>query len=66
MEVVATQRTLFEAFHVLVGDLDAVGAVAGVQFGLHSQPGASGGRGDGVDDDLMALVVACRSQFIEM
>lgn len=55
VEVVATQRALFEAFHLLVGDLDAVGVAAGVQFGVHGHPGAGGGRGDGVDDDLMAL-----------
>jgi hypothetical protein len=48
------KRAPFEAFHLPVGELDAVGAVAGVQFGVHSQPSASGGRGDGVDDDLMA------------
>ena len=61
VEVVATQRALFEAAHLLVGDLDALGVAAGVQFGVHGQPGAGGGRGDGVDDDLMALESAGRA-----
>src|SRR6266700_3422013 len=40
--------------HLRVADLDPGGVGAVVQAGLHGQAGAGGGRGDAVDDDVMA------------
>ena len=45
----------FQGLHVLVGDFDAAGIDALVEFGVHGQ---SGGRGDGLegfDDDLVGF-----------
>ncbi|EUA04068.1 2Fe-2S iron-sulfur cluster binding domain protein [Mycobacterium kansasii 824] len=36
-------------------DLDALGVGAGVQLGVHGQPGPDSGHRNGVDDDLVAL-----------
>ena len=48
-----------------VGDLDALGVGGGVQLGGDSEPRAGGGRGDGLDDDLVAGQGRPR-QFMEM
>lgn len=52
MEVVALQR---QRGHLLVADLDALGVLGGVELGLHGQPGAGGGGGDELHDDLVAF-----------
>src|SRR5258708_16119526 len=51
----AGQRAAFlKVPDLLVRDLDALGIAAGVHLGCDGQPGAGGGRGDGLDDDLVA------------
>ena len=45
---------LLQVLDFPVGDLDALGVVAGIELGADGQPGAGGGRGDGVHDDLVA------------
>ena len=55
--VEAVPRQGAGVFHVpelRPGDLDAAGVAAGVQLRGDGQPGRGGGRGDGVDDDLVA------------
>ena len=49
--VVAGQR---QCVHLPVTDLDSDVVGAGVQLGVHAQPGAGGGGGDGLHDDLVA------------
>jgi hypothetical protein len=66
VEGVAARRVLFEVFHRLIGDLDTFEVAAGVEFGMDGEPGTGGGRGDGVDDDLVAFPGGRPRQFIEM
>jgi hypothetical protein len=40
---------------LLVADLDSLRVFGVVEFGVHGQPAAGGGRGDQVDRDLVAL-----------
>ncbi len=49
----AAEGGSFEVARLLVGDLDACGVGYGVKFGGDGEPGAGGGRGDGVDDDFV-------------
>jgi hypothetical protein len=51
---VAGDDPFFEVFHLLVADFGAEGVAADVQGGGDGEPGGGGGRGDGVDDDLVA------------
>ena len=51
MEAVAVHR---QGVDLCVGDLDAGGVGAGVEFGVDRQPGAGGGGGDAVHDDFVA------------
>jgi len=48
--VVGGQR---QGHHDLVGDRDAGGVGAGVEFGVDGEPGAGGGGADRGDDDLV-------------
>ena len=43
-----------DAREVLVGDLDREVVGVGVECGFHEEAGARGGRGDQIDDGLMA------------
>ena len=43
-----------QGVHALRAECDARRVVAGVQFGLHAQPGAGAGGSDRLDDDVMA------------
>ena len=51
MPVVAGDR---QAGELGVADGDAGRVGVGVEFGVHAQPGTGSGRGDRVDDDLVA------------
>jgi hypothetical protein len=50
MEVVAAEA---HGSQLVVDDLDALGVVGLVQAGVDFEAGASGGRGDQADDDLV-------------
>jgi hypothetical protein len=54
VEGVAGDDPVFEVFDLLVADRGAEGVAADVQGGGDGEPGGGGGRGDGVDDDLVA------------
>src|SRR5680860_1030833 len=45
----------FERFHGAVGDLDTAGVGAGVEFGVHGQPGVGGDGLEGFDDDFVGF-----------
>ena len=54
VEAVPGEDPVFQVFHLRVGHLGPGGVAAGVQDGGDGQPGAGGGRGDGVHHDLVA------------
>ena len=66
VELVALEYLLFlQTPDLPVWDLDALGVGTGVKFGLDGEAGAGCGRGDGLDDDLVAGQGPAR-QFMEM
>lgn len=44
-----------ERLHLLIGDLDTTLVGVGVEGGRDGEPGRGGGRGDGLDDDLVGF-----------
>ena len=52
--VVSGDGACFQVTDLLVADLDSLRVFGVVEFGVHGQPAAGGGRGDQVDRDLVA------------